>query len=97
MELTPVGQGITLLGTLGGIWVVFRIIRWFQRDFLVEARRELVDARAAALAAEEAADRERNLRILYQIRVAILEASIGATGVPVPPWTDRPGDHSDAE
>ena len=84
MELSPLGQAFTLLGTLGGIWVVFYILRWFQHDFIAVNRKELEGERRRADTADQIADAERALRIKYQLRISHLERTLASNGIAIP-------------
>lgn len=85
MEVTFIGQALTLVGTAGGIWGVFLLFRWFQHDFVAVSRRELDEERKRADAADRAADRERVLRIHAQTYSALCERKLIEAGITPPP------------
>lgn len=70
MDFGAAGPGLTLLGTFGGAWLILRLIRWFQKDFAEEYRRELTDVRAELETTKKKLDVERLARQSAEDRAA---------------------------
>ena len=73
------------LGSGAGIWFVFRLVRWFQNDFVEVGRKALEAERKAKETEERIADNERRLRIRAQLRIAVLERLLTMNGIQIPP------------
>lgn len=84
MNITLLGQALTVVGTLGGVWGVFFLFRWFQHDFVAANRRELEEERKRADTADQIADAERRLRITKELRISHLERLLVTNGIPIP-------------
>lgn len=84
MSITLLGQAFTVVGTLGGVWGVFFLFRWFQHDFVAVNRRELEEERKRADTADQIADAERRLRIEKELRISHLERLLVTNGIQVP-------------
>lgn len=86
--MDPVYQLITVVGSGAGFWLVLKIIRWFQNDFVQRSRQELADAVARAELAERLEDAERRLRIRYELHSAHLEVLLTKAAIPFPTFEE---------
>lgn len=83
MDFGAAGPGLTLLGTFGGAWLILRLIRWFQKDFAEEYRRELAEVRAELDATKKELDVERRSRQHAEDRAARYRYMLTVHGIPL--------------
>lgn len=80
----PAGAALTLLGSVGGVWVIVGMFRKFQTDFNDRYRTELASERDRREQAEKALEAERELRLAAELEAARRGRLLAANGIPFP-------------